>query len=430
MTLELLKQNIGREFEIVQEIIELYNNLEVLSASGKPLDEKQKGAITGSIKALSSQLAMINDAVPELVNGISFYKTLKETEEKKSPSLVGVQYLPPSPSALSENKEIKVAVKKKEEKKFLEKLTEHASFSKEIKSSPQTSAVQGKMLRQFILVSNKVFRNTANNLVEKGYFDSLKLDLRKITSPFVINGYVAMMLFSTLAAFLFGIFAAILVMVLGFGILYAVLALFAIPLSAFLLFYSYPSSKRKSLEKQINQELPFVTIYMAAISTSGIEPSKIFDILASSKDYPYVQRELRKLTNYLNFYGYDLSGALKIVAKNCPSERLGQLFEGFSTAITSGGSLTEFLNKHSETLLFDYRLEREKYTKVAETFMNIYISVVIAAPMIMMMLFILMSLAQFSTGMNPTMMGILTVLAISLLNIGFLVFLNIKQPKF
>jgi archaellum biogenesis protein FlaJ (TadC family) len=40
-------------------------------------------------------------------------------------------------------------------------------------------------------------------------------------------------------------------------------------------------SRKKSLNKEINQELPFMTIYMAAIATSGIEPSKIFDILVS-----------------------------------------------------------------------------------------------------------------------------------------------------
>jgi flagellar protein FlaJ len=114
-----------------------------------------------------------------------------------------------------------------------------------------------------------------------------------------------------------------------------------------------------------------------------------------------------------------------------PSDRLSQLFDGISTTITSGGELTTFLDKHSESLLFDYRLEREKYTHVAETFMNIYISVVIAAPMIMLMLFILMSLTSLGVGfLGPAAIGVLTVLVIVLLNIGFIVFLNMKQPKF
>jgi flagellar protein FlaJ len=240
-----------------------------------------------------------------------------------------------------------------------------------------------------------------------------------------------MMFFSTLLAFIFGIFLGIGLFFAGINWAVILLIIIILPAAAFIFFYSYPSTQRKSLEKEINQELPFVTIYMSAIATSGIEPSKIFNILVVSKDYPFIQREVKKLNNYINFYGYDLTSALKTAGKSCPSEKLAQLFDGLATTISSGGEIQEFLNKHSETLLFDYRLEREKYTHVAETFMNIYISVVIAAPMIMMMLFILMSLTGFATGfLSPTNIGLLTVLVISMLNIGFIVFLNMKQPKF
>jgi len=274
-------------------------------------------------------------------------------------------------------------------------------------------------------------RNTSDKLVEKGYFDYLKRDMRKIGSSMIINSFVSVMLFTTLISFLAAVILFPILVLLGVGFLISTAALFLIPVFVFLAFLLYPSSQRKSLEKEINQELPFLTIYMAAISTSGIEPSKIFDLLVISKDYPSSQREIKKLTNYINFYGYDLVSALKTIAKNCPSERLSLLFDGLATTITSGGELTTFLNKHSETLLFDYRLEREKYTHVAETFMNIYISIVIAAPMIMMMLFVLISLTGFGSGfLSPFNIGVIMILAISLLNLGFIVLLNMKQPKF
>ena len=81
--------------------------------------------------------------------------------------------------------------------------------------------------------------------------------------------------------------------------------------------------------------------------------------------------------------------------------------------------------------MFDFKLEREKYTKTSETFMDIYISVVIAAPMIFLMLFVIMG----STGATETFLGLsagvlsfLIILAITLLNLGFLLFLRMKQP--
>ena len=87
--------------------------------------------------------------------------------------------------------------------------------------------------------------------------------------------------------------------------------------------------------------------------------------------------------------------------------------------------------ENSERLLFDYKLEREKYTKTAETFMNIYISIVIAAPMIFLMLFVIIGgtgLLSSFIGISVDVLGILIILLIVLLNLGFLLYLKFKQP--
>ena len=73
-------------------------------------------------------------------------------------------------------------------------------------------------------------------------------------------------------------------LIFGFSIYIGLSLLFFTPIITFFGFYSYPSSQRKSLEKEINQELPFVTIYLSAIATSGIEPSKIFEIVVRTKE--------------------------------------------------------------------------------------------------------------------------------------------------
>jgi len=136
--------------------------------------------------------------------------------------------------------------------------------------------------------------------------------------------------------------------------------------------------------------------------------------------------------NLINFHGDDLVTALKKVSTASPSAKLRELLDGLATAITSGGSMYQFLDKHAETLLFDYRLERERYSKASETFMDIYISVVIAAPMILLILFVIIG----STGMLINFLGlstgalsILIILIIALLNIGFLAFLRMQQPE-
>lgn len=423
MTIELIGQNIEREDQLIRKLVETYNEIESLESNAGSVDVAKRDLLLKSMDPAISQLKIINHAIPDLVNNLSFYKDLKTQKNEKS-SIINVQYNDPS------KKELNLAIKKNDEKKFLENLSLQDSFSKKISTPSQTVPVFDE-LKFFISQSNRFCGKFSNKLIADGYFNSIKIDLRRITSPFLVNTYIAMMFFSIALSFIFSLILGLIFIFVGIGATLSLLLILLTPIICFLGFYLYPSSRKKSLDKEINQELPFVTIYMAAIATSGIEPSKIFDILVSSKDYPFIQREMKKLTNLVNFYGYDLVTALKSISKNGPSERLGQLLDGIATTITSGGELTQFLSKHSETLLFDYRLEREKYTQIAETFMNIYISVVIAAPMIMMMLFILMSMTQLGgTSFGPGAIGGLTTLVITLLNLGFLVFLNMKQPKF
>ncbi len=80
-------------------------------------------------------------------------------------------------------------------------------------------------------------------------------------------------------------------------------------------------------------------------------------------------------------------------------------------------------------MLFDYRLEQEKDTKSAETFMDIYISVVIAAPMILMLLLIMMKVSGIGISLSTNMITVIMVLGVTMINIGFLTLLNMKQKK-
>ena len=141
-----------------------------------------------------------------------------------------------------------------------------------------------------------------------------------------------------------------------------------------------------------------------------------------------LEREFIKLINEVNILGKDLVGALRNRASNSPSKKLSELFNGLATTITSGGNLQEFFGKRSQTLLFEYHLEREKYTKSAETFMDIYISVVIAAPMILMLIVMLMKISGFGVSLSMNALTLIIVLGVFLINVFFITFLQLRQP--
>jgi flagellar protein FlaJ len=200
----------------------------------------------------------------------------------------------------------------------------------------------------------------------------------------------------------------------------------AIPILTFLLVYIYPVMERRSIETKISQELPFATIHMSSIAESMVEPSNIFSIMVKTKEYPVLEKEFTKLLNEINVFGRDLVTALRNSAFNSPSRRLAELFDGLATTITSGGDMSNFFDKRAQSLLFEYRLEKEKKTKSAETFMDIYISVVIAAPMILMLLLIMMRVSGLGIALSTGMISLIMVLGVSFINIVFLVFLHLK----
>ena len=431
MSFDVLMSNINREKEIIDELNNLSGQVDQLNKAGSWEDvSREKSLIESSTEGLFAQFEALNNALPDLLAGIKFYKGL-EDKSKSVPvkNVLSVKYKHPQ-----EQDHKVLGIRKKDQFKFLKGVTKTKEVAKKIEK-PKNKVVKKnfsaeKRLSSFIGLSNKYFRKISDDLVEKKHFTFLNRDLRKITSPLLLNSYLSMMFFTVVLSGILGLFISVVLFVFGFY-LTGVAVFFILPASVFVLFITYPGFQKNSLEKEINQELPFVTIYMSAVATSGIEPSKIFDIIVRTKDYPFTKREIKKLLNYVNFYGYDLVSALRESSKTSPSERLGMLFNGLSSTIRGGGELTDFLNKHAETLLFDYRLEREKYTKIAETFMDIYISIVIAAPMIMMILFVLISITGYGSAyLTPNILSLLIIFIVTVLNLGFLVFLNMRQPKF
>ncbi len=312
----------------------------------------------------------------------------------------------------------------------------------------QTGAIvieKHKKTNDFAAISNKFFSNASLSIIRKGVFKDLQEDLIKSGMNILPKTYFSMMLFSITLAFFIGF------LFLGFFLFYNFVATlpfvvpstqplairlletfwipFVFPILTFLLMYFYPSTERSSIEKRINQELPFATINMAAISGSMIDPTKIFSIIVVTKEYPTLEREFLKIINGVNIMGYDLVTILKNSAFNSSSKKLRDLFNGLATTISSGGDMPKFFDERAKSLLFEYNLEREKSNKAAETFMDIYISVVIAAPMILMLLLIIMQVSGLGIALSSSAITIIVVLGVLLINIVFLSFLHIRQQN-
>lgn len=429
-----LRQNVETEIEILREISNNFRRLEYASQSERKL-------LITSIESLRSSLRLINSSLPKMLADINAASKLPQGQ--KVTSLEKVEFK-------KGGAVMQVTIESKDRDKLLQELSINDNLVRRLKKKqiePGEKFDELKAPRGYLKIANKFFLDTAQKLIAKGYFKKLSYDIRKANIDILFAAYIALALFTSfififisLAAMIFFIFFSptlIFPFVVPFKgediVMHAVKLLWmpiVIPFLVFFAFIFYPSTERDSLSKKIDRELPFAVIHMSAISGSGIEPAELFKIIGLSKEYPYLRKEIRKVLNQINLYGYDLVTALNNVTKTTPSSKLAELFGGLSTTITSGSSLQDFFEKRSETLLVAYRLEREKYNKVAETFMDIYISVVIAAPMILMILLVMVLVLGVSNDLSANELAFLAVGVIGLINAVFIGILHLKQPNY
>jgi len=442
------KEIISREKLMIRELNSLINYL-------KRADPDEKRMINSQIKLIKEKFRKVNGEIPLVLSNINLTKTLNQKEEAEAPK--AVEEKPAKKKTVEDEKKESLLKKpinmisakllsfkkgyslKELQPTILEKQTLRRIRDKkkkiEVKKEQKPSS--------YINFANRVFSKLSEKIISDKTFQDLERDLIKANLQFTPRSYISVIFLTTCISLFIGIAVAIFFLFFNIGTVLpivtkateaiserlwkVVLVAILTPFLTFVLMYIYPGIEKNSTEMRIEEELPFATIHMSAISGSMIDPSKIFDIIISTHEYPYLEKEFKKLLNEINLHGYDLVSALRNSSYNTPSKKLSELLNGLATTINSGGYLPEFFDKRSQTLLFENRLEQEKKTKAAETFMDIYISLVIAAPMILMILLMMMKISGLGISMSTSMITVIVGLSVTMINIVFLTFLQLKK---
>ncbi|MDA3836549.1 MAG: type II secretion system F family protein [Nanoarchaeota archaeon] len=416
-----------------------------------------KQAYDGMEKAGDDEKTFVGDQITALE------QKLTETHEKLKASLTEILFSKPleiEKKPLATEKEPQIPKKKKEEeeernilkseggniyslKQVLPNELENQTIKKLRKKAETKKNKKVEETSDYSKFASTVFAKYSRKLLGQESFKSMEEKLVKANLNFTPVGYVSTIILTTIISgfiagflfffFLFFNFEATLPIItratdpLNIRFLKTFWMLFAIPLATFVFMYLYPGMEKKSAEDAINVELPFATIHMAAISGSMINPINIFKIISSTNEYPALEKEFTKMINEINLYGYDLVSALHNTSKNSPSKRLSELLNGLATTIHSGGNLVKFFDKRAQTLLFNYKIEQQRAAKAAETMMDLYISICIATPMILMLLMMIMKISGLGISMSIQTIGLLITLGVLVMNAVFMAIMHMKR---
>ncbi len=284
-------------------------------------------------------------------------------------------------------------------------------------------------------ISNQLFKEISLKLTKKypGVFSDLYNNLRISNMKIFSDTYINMTFLSSVLLFVLSyIFMIVFFGTNGFFPIIQYL-LISILFSGGLLagFYYWPSIVIDGRRKDIRNELPFAIMHMASIAGSGAPLTTTFDTLLRSGEYKALSGEIKRIMNYVNLFGYNLSTALRSVAETTPSKEFKELLNGLRSTIETGGDLRLYLQNKADDTFINYKNDRKKYVETLATYSDIYTAVLIAAPLLFIIVLVLISLVGNRLGGLD--IGFIEKLGIYFIvpafNIAFMIFINIVQPE-
>lgn len=269
-------------------------------------------------------------------------------------------------------------------------------------------------------------------------FKDLDVRLRKSGLKINFKAYVSLTVFVTalICATALTLIPCLLSPVFNLPLLPAVLfgvggSLFALAFSI-IGFYLYPIYRADTLKRELEDELPFTTGYMAILTSAGVSPEKIFYSLSDLSIPLAVTAEAKDVVRDLNLFGSDIISALEQTSKRTPSERFRETIEGFITTVHSGGNLAAYLRTKSKEYMRLKRINLKKYSDTLSMLSEFYVTLLLTGPLFLVIMLVVMAMlggGSFGILSPDLLLELITYMGIPLGATVFLIILDTVSPK-
>ena len=197
-------------------------------------------------------------------------------------------------------------------------------------------------------------------------------------------------------------------------------------------FYLYPVYCADKHKRELDDELPFTTGYMAILANAGVSPEKIFHSLSNLNVPLAASTEAKEVVKNINLFGLDVISALEKASSRTPSEKFRETIEGIISTIHTGGNLGGFLRQKFKTAMKLKRLSLKKYADSLSVLSEVYVALLLTGPLLLVIMVSVMSvLGGGELGMlSPDLLlSLLTYLLIPVCAVIFLIILDATSPK-
>jgi flagellar protein FlaJ len=197
-------------------------------------------------------------------------------------------------------------------------------------------------------------------------------------------------------------------------------------------FYLYPVLRADSVRRGLEDELPFVSGYMAILAGAGIPVANMFRSLAQVDSSFTISKEARTIVRDMELFGMDVISALEAASQRTPSTKFKELLEGLIATVHSGGNIERYLAQRSRLYMNLKKIALKRFSDILGVLAEFYVVLLVAGPLILVvMLGVMAMLGGGGQGLlDPKLLlYLLTYLGIPLGSIVFLILLDMVSPR-
>lgn len=195
----------------------------------------------------------------------------------------------------------------------------------------------------------------------------------------------------------------------------------------FSLFLYYPKYTTAVKRREIEKNLVYISNYMSIMANSGATVEQLFQSLATHGEIYGTQNLARNIIRNVEILGQDIITSLDEAAKYSPSTQFSRLLQGFIATMKTGGSLSSYLSSMSQEYIESRRQLLSKLIEQLNLVGELYISALVALPVIFITMFTIMGFLGGSVlgGLSSTqLMPLLIYVFIPFLAAGLLVYID------
>jgi archaellum biogenesis protein FlaJ (TadC family) len=188
----------------------------------------------------------------------------------------------------------------------------------------------------------------------------------------------------------------------------------------------YPNYKMSVEKNRIEKGLIYTLSYMTVLANCGFSVDRIFKHAAEIEQNVSIKKLMTSFITDITVLGFDIQQGLRRFIERCPSKTFSDVISSISNASWSSGDLKEILEYHFEVINNKSKDETEKMINSLTVLSEIYVALMVIAPIMLIIMFTLLSVLYFGMSSVNTIriLNSITFILLPFTSTGFIVILD------